>query len=129
MIGIELVAPTKLPSATGNRDRAAGVILENDRVRVTRFSLGPGGKSEIHSDGMYVLVSVGRGRLTNVRGKAEQQVVETAGFLCVGVDRQPVIFARADARMTNLAPPQGPGLSTSSQSRRDLQATQPAQLL
>jgi quercetin dioxygenase-like cupin family protein len=96
MIGIELLTPRKRTGARATTDKAAGVILENDRVRVTRFSLRPGEKSEIRSHGSYVLVSLGQGRLRNVCGKAEQ-VVETAGFLCVAGDRRRHIANIGDA--------------------------------
>lgn len=82
MIAIELLASSASRKMGVKRQTAGEVQLENDSVRAVRFSLRPGQTLPVHTNGSYVLVPLGPGRLANVCGTTEPRSVEIAGF-CV----------------------------------------------
>jgi quercetin dioxygenase-like cupin family protein len=85
MIAIELLTSSASRKMGVKREKAAGEVqLENDRVRAVRFSLRPGQTLPVHTNGSYVLVPLGPGRLANVCGTTEVRSVKIAGFLCAG---------------------------------------------
>ena len=85
MIGIELLTSSASRKSGVKGDQGAGEVqFENDGVRAVRFSLRPGQTSPVHTNGSYVLVPLGPGRLADVCGSTQARSVEMAGFLCVG---------------------------------------------
>ena len=87
MIVIELLTTSASRKLGVKKDQGAGELqFENDGVRAVRFSLRPGQTSPVHTNGSYVLVPLGPGRLANVCGTTQPRSIEIAGFLCVGYE-------------------------------------------